>query len=63
MKKNKVINVATCDARGVTEDSLAGYENITINAATLIIGERSKELLNRYPVTMNVRKVSHYRWQ
>ena len=57
MKKNKVINVATCDARGVTEDSLAGYENITINAATLIIGERSKELLNRYPVTMNVSNV------
>ena len=57
MKKNKVINVATCDARGVTEESLAGYENITINAATLIIGERSKELLNRYPVTMNVSNV------
>ena len=57
MKKNKVINVATCDARGVTEESLAGYENITINAATLIMGERSKELLNRYPVTMNVSNV------
>ena len=57
MKKNKVINVATCDAREVTEESLAGYENITINAATLIIGERSKELLNRYPVTMNVSNV------
>lgn len=57
MKKNKVINVATCDARGVAEESLAGYENITINAATLIIGERSKELLNRYPVTMNVSNV------
>ena len=57
MKKNKVINVATCDAREVTEESLAVYENITINAATLIIGERSKELLNRYPVTMNVSNV------
>ena len=57
MKKNKVINVATCDARGVAEESLVGYENITINAATLIIGERSKELLNRYPVTMNVSNV------
>lgn len=57
MKKNKVINVATCDAREVTEESLAGYENITINAATLIMGERSKELLNRYPVTMNVSNV------
>ena len=28
MKKNKMINAATCDARAVTEESLAGYENI-----------------------------------
>ena len=57
MKKNKMINAATCDARDVTEESLAGYENITINAAILIVGERSKELLNKYPVTMNVANV------
>ena len=53
MKKNKMINAATCDARNVTEESLTGYENITINAAILIVNERSKELLNKYPVTMN----------
>lgn len=52
--KNKVINAAICDTRYVTEESLAGFENITINAAVLIAGERSKELLNRYHVTMNV---------
>ena len=57
MKKNKMINAATCDARAVTEESLTGYENITINAATLIVNERSKELLNKYPVTMNVANV------
>lgn len=57
MKKNKMINAATCDARAVTEESLAGYENITINAAILIVGERSKELLNKYPVTMNVANI------
>jgi hypothetical protein len=44
--KNKVINAATCDAREVTEESLAGFEHITINAAILIVGERSRELLN-----------------
>ena len=55
--KNKVINAATCDARDVTEESLAGFEHITINAATLIVGERSRELLNKYPVTMNVANV------
>ena len=47
MKKNKMINAASCDARAVTEESLAGYENITINAAILIVNERSKELLNK----------------
>jgi 16S rRNA C967 or C1407 C5-methylase (RsmB/RsmF family) len=26
--KNKVINAATCDARAVTEDSLAGFDRI-----------------------------------
>ena len=57
MKKNKMINAAVCDARAVTEESLAGYENIIINAATLIVGERSKELLNKYPVTMNVSNI------
>ena len=55
--KNKVINAATCDARGVTEESLAGFDNITINAAILIVGERSKELLKKYPVTINVANI------
>lgn len=57
MKKNKMINAVTCDARAVTEESLAGYENITINAEILIVNERSKELLNKYPVTMNAATV------
>ena len=55
--KNKVINAATCDAREVTEESLAGFEHITINAAILIVGARSRELLSRYPVIMNVADV------
>ena len=55
--KNKIINAATCDAREVTEESLAGFDRITINAAVLIVGERSRELLNKYPVTMNVANV------
>ena len=55
--KNKIINAATCDAREVTEESLAGFDRITINAAVLIVGEQSRELLNKYPVTMNVANV------
>lgn len=57
MKKNKIINAAICDAREVKEESLAGYENITVNAATLIVGERAKALLDKYPITMNVANV------
>ena len=55
--KKKVINAAICDARAVTEESLAGYEQIIINSAILINGERSGELLNRYPVTINAANI------
>lgn len=55
--KNKVINAAICDARDVKDESLVGFDSICINAATLIIGERSKALLNKYSVTMNVANV------
>ena len=55
--KKKVINTVVCDSREVTEESLVGFESIAINAGVLIVGERSKELLNRYPLTMNVANV------
>lgn len=53
----KFINAAVCDARNVTEESLAGFESIAVNAAVLITGDRSRDLLNKYPVTMNVATV------
>ncbi|MDY3052372.1 MAG: hypothetical protein SOR89_04285 [Ndongobacter sp.] len=56
--KNKMINVVTCDARKVTEESLAGFEKISINAAILIVDERSKALLNKYPVTVNAANIA-----
>ena len=34
MKKNKMINAATCDARNVTEESLTGYENISMKISS-----------------------------
>ncbi len=52
--KKRVINAAICDARGVSEESLKAYASTEINAAVLIVGERAKELLNRYPVAINV---------
>ena len=51
--KRKIINTAICDARNVTEESLAGYDSITINAGALINGARSKELLDKYSVKVN----------
>ncbi len=50
----KMINAAMCDAREVTEESLSGFESITVNAALLIVNERARELLGRYPVAINV---------
>lgn len=55
--KNKMINAAICDARNVAEESLSGFDRIAINAAILIVGERAKELLNKYLATMNVANV------
>lgn len=53
----KIINAAVCDARDVAEESLSGFDSITINAAILITGPRSKALLNRYPVALNAANV------
>ena len=51
--KRKIINTAICDARNVTEESLTGYDSITINAGALINGARSKEMLDKYSVKVN----------
>lgn len=52
-KKNLVVNTAVCDARNICEDTLEGYENITINAATIMTTFESRALLHQYNVTMN----------
>lgn len=53
MAKKMVINCANCDARKVTEQTLSNYESIMINAASVLVSPETKELLNRYGVTMN----------
>ena len=57
MAKKMVINCANCDARKVTEETLAAYESVIINAATVAVSPEGKELLNRYGVTMNCANV------
>ncbi len=53
-KKNFVVNAEICDARKVQEEGLADYERIVINAALLLVDERSRDVLNRLPVVCNV---------
>lgn len=49
-----VVNAAVCDATGVQEESLQGYDAIVVNAATLITSPRAQALFAKYPVTLNV---------
>ena len=53
MAKKLMINCGDCDARSVSEETLLAYESIVINAGTVIVTPESKDLLNRYAVTMN----------
>ena len=49
----KVISCSTCDTRNVTEESLAAFEKITINASDLLVSPESKLLLDRYGVEIH----------
>lgn len=53
MAKKMIINCSNCDARKVTEETLAAYETIMINASSVLVSSATKELLNRYGVAMN----------
>lgn len=53
MAKKMVVNAAACDVRKVSEETLAAYESIVINAATVLTNEASRALLGKYPVVMN----------
>lgn len=53
MEKKLTINAATCDARKVQEETLQGFDKITINSACLLTDERSRALLGKYQVAMN----------
>ena len=57
-KKKLVINAAICDARSVSETTLESYEDININAATVLVSNETKELMARYNVAMNTAEVT-----
>lgn len=53
MKKNLHVSAAVLDLRKVSEETLASYENIKIEAALVLTTPRADALLAKYPVEMN----------
>lgn len=53
MAKKMIINCGSCDARNVSEETLSAYESIVINCGSVLVTPETKNLLNRYAVTMN----------
>lgn len=55
--KKMIVNCATCDMRSVSEETLKTYEQIVVNAASVIVTTETKELINRYNVMLNAANV------
>ena len=55
--KQMMVNCATCDMRSVSEETLQSYEQITVNAAAVLVTSQTKELINRYNVKLNAAEV------
>ena len=54
MKKNLNVTAAVLDLRNVSEDTLASYEHIKLQAALMLTMPRVEALLAKYPVEMEV---------
>lgn len=52
-KKTLEVNCAICDARNITAETLAAYEKVEINCATLFTGPKTQPLLSEYHVELN----------
>jgi hypothetical protein len=55
--KKMIVNCALCDARTLQEDALKEYEQVVINAATILVTPRTKALLNQSKIVMNAADV------
>lgn len=58
MGKQLNINCACCDARNVSEETLAAYEKIAVNSAAVLVTPRSQALLAKYRVALNTASVA-----
>lgn len=57
MEKKTVINTGVCDVRKVSEEALASYGELSINAALVLADSRSRALLAQHSVNLNCAKV------
>ena len=55
--KRMMVNCAVCEMRNVSEETLKSYEQITVNAASVLVTPESKERINRYNVMLNAADV------
>ena len=55
--KKMIVNSSMCDMRSVSEETLKAYEQIVVNAATVLMTTKTKELVNRYNVLLNASDV------
>lgn len=53
-KKKYRLNCDVCDTRKMSADMFEEYDTICVNALILLVNQRSKEILKRYPVQLNV---------
>ena len=56
-KKRLVVNCEICDTRKLKEKVYSDYEQIVVNADTIIVNEESKAVFNRLPIIMNNKEV------
>lgn len=55
--KKMIVNCAMCDMRSVSEETLKNYDQITVNAASVLVTPETKERINRYNVMLNAADV------
>ena len=55
--KRMIVNSSLCDMRSVWQETLKAYEQIVVNAATVLMTPKTKELVNRYNVLLNASDV------
>lgn len=56
-KKRYLLNCEICDTRMIREDLFDGYDDIRITSEILIVNERSRKVLDKYPIDLKVETV------